>query len=324
MPNSGYEEETSMQQTSTGPLLRFAKVSAIHQGNVEVTGLNPPTGKHVTIVFESVPEPHFSHFKAALASRIFLKVKIPSPSLHFDIEEEGAPSGRTDSYFSVMTYAAAAGYHPEFLRELDEYLVTMQNYMRPLTDVGIILLDVIDKLGSVCYCRDRLAEINRDIRPSHAVGRIYVVDAIAGCKGCLDGLALMLNEVYSLGYSRGDVDLSRGRFVNSLRAVNARLASRLSEHLAWIRQITKYRDAVIHRVMLLTPVSSVKEIGQPEALAVQVPSQPVTIGSSQPSRINWTQAQIICQELIDKLEILIEIICSDLLDLLHSRSYIAT
>jgi hypothetical protein len=310
-------------------ILRYAKVNAIKDKTVSITGVNPPTGKHVEFVFERIDEPILNSLIYALNSKIFIKVlagKKGEPD--FEFQQEKSSETREDSYFTLFSYAREAGYGPQFLKELDHYLVTMDVWTRPFRDLGRHVLNVTDKLGMIFYAKEQIAKLKEAKRPSYIEIRYHIVNAIISCKGCLDALAAILNEVYSIGYRKGKIDLAttRSDLLYQIGKVNRKLVSLLKKHEKWINHVTDYRDFVTHRIMLTTPpIGPTSDAsGLMEPIKVQVPSRPLTIDYIERKRINWVEAEEYCQSLIRRLQEIIEIICLDLLQLIESKTYFPT
>jgi hypothetical protein len=305
-------------------ILRYAKVNAIKDKTVSITGVNPPTGKHVEFVFERIDEPILNSLIYALNSKIFIKVlagKKGEPD--FEFQEEKPPETREDSYFTIFSYASKVGYNPQFLKELDHYLVTMGD--RPFKELGRYLLNATDKLGMVFYAKDQISKLKKVDRPSYIEIRYHVANAIISCKGCLDALAAILNEVYGIGYSKGKIDLAitRSDLLHQVSKVNQKLGSLLKKYEKWINYITEYRDFVLHRIMLTTPPlgPTSDASGLTEPVKVQVPLRPLTIDYMERKQIRWVEAESHCRFLIERLQELIEIICLDLLQLITSETY---
>jgi hypothetical protein len=305
-------------------ILRYTKVNAVKNRTVSMTGLNPPTGKHVEFVFERIDDPILKSLKYALNSRIFIKVlagKKGEPD--FEFQEEKPPETREDSYFTIFSYVSKVGYNPQFLRELDHYLVTMGE--KPFKELGRYLLNATDKLGMVFYAKDQISRLKKVERPSYIEIRYHVVNAIISCKGCLDALATILNEVYGIGYSKGKIDLAttRSDLLHRVITVNKKLGFLLKKYEKWINQITEYRDFVLHRIMLTTPPlgPTSDASGLTEPVKVQVPLRPLTLDYVEHKRILWVEAEDHCQFFIERLQELIEIACLDLLQLIKSKTY---
>lgn len=291
-----------------------------------MTGVNPPTGKHVEFVFEHIDDPILKSLKYALNSKIFIKVlagKRGEPD--FEFQEERPPESREDSYFTLFSYASKSGYNPQFLRELDDYLITMDAWTKPLKELGKMLLNVTDKLGMVLYAKEQIAKLKKVERPSYIEIRYHIVNAIISCKGCFDALAAILNEVYGIGYRKGKIDLAttRSDLLHQIGKVNRKLGSLLKKYEKWINQVTEYREFVIHKIMLVTPpigpTSDASGLTKP--ISVQVPSRPLTVDYIEQKEISWVDAEAYCQPLIKQLQGLIEIVCVDLLRLIKSKTY---
>ena len=296
-------------------MLRYAKVNAIRDTTVSVTGINPPTGKHITYVFESVNEPMLSKLKLALEAKIFVKVLVGTKKglLHFRFGNEEPSETRKDSYFTFFSYASKSGYNPKFLRELDHYLVTMDHHTRPIKELGRYLLNAIDKLGMVFYAKEQIAKLKS--KRAYIEVRYHTTNAIISSKACLDALATILNEAYGIGYRKGKIDLAttRSDLLSQIGKVNRKLGSSLKKHQKWINRITEYRDFVIHRIMLVAA-----PVGTPPV--VKVPSRPSTIGRVD-SRARDLDAEDYCRRLIEQMQRLIEMVCVDLLRLIKSKTY---
>jgi len=307
-------------------MLRYTKVNAIKGKTVSMTGINPPTGKHITYVFESMSEPMLSSLKLALDSKIFIKVLVGTKKglLHFKFENERPPETREDSYFTFFSYANKLGYNPKFLRELDHYLVTMDAWTRPFKELGRYLLNATDKLGMVFYAKEQIAKLKKLKRPYIEV-RYHTTNAVISSKACLDALATILNEIYGIGYRKGKIDLAttRSDLLHQIGKVNRKLGSLLKKHEKWINHITEYRDSVIHKIMLVTPPigPTSDALGLTKSVSVKVPSRPLTIDHVEQKEISWLDAEAYCQHLIERLQRLIEVVCVDLLRLIESKTY---
>jgi len=303
-------------------MLRYAKVNAIKGKTVSVTGVNPPTGKHVEFVFERIDDPILKSLKYALDSKIFIKYLVGKTTASF--EEERPPETREDSYFTLLSYASKSGYNPKFLRELDHYLVTMDVWTRPFKELGRYVLNATDKLGMVFYAKEQIAKLKRLRRPYIEV-RYHITNVIISSKACLDALATILNEVYGMGYRKGKIDLAttRSDLLHQISKVNRKLGSSLKKHEKWINNITDYRDSVIHKIMLVTPPigPTSDPSGLTKPMSVKVPSLPLTLDYVEQKKISWLDAEDYCQRLIEQLQKLIEIVCVDLLRLIKSKTY---
>jgi len=306
-------------------ILRYAKVNSIENEKVFLTGVNPPTGKHVTFVFERVGDPKtLDSLKYALRTGLFVKYLVGKNIARSLLAEEKPPEDREDSYFTFFSYCKPYGYNPLFFKELDHFLVTMSDYRKPVKEIGKILLNVTEKLGNVCYAKDMTAQMNKSKSYNFREIRYHVTNAIIHSKACLDALATILNEVYGLGYRKGQIDLAttRSNLLSDLTKKFPKIGGKLKRSEKWINKITDYRDFVIHRIMLVTPPIGQLSSSQPTAQIVKckIPSKPLTIGDVE-ENIDWVDAEDYCQGLIEELEKIVEIVCVDLLDLIRSKTY---
>ena len=307
-------------------MLRYAKVNAIKGTTVFLTGVNPRTAKHVQFAIENGwwkrGKEALKDLEDALSSRIFLKIFVGKHKV--DFEPEKPPENREDSYLTFLSYAKESGYNPKFLRELDHYLVTMTSWTNPVKDLGMYLLNATDKLGMVFYARDRITNLSKKTRPPHVEIRYHVVSSIVSCKGCLDALAAIVNEVYGVGHRKGKIDLAtiRSDLLHHIEKNNNKLWRLLKDHEKWINKMTTYRDFVIHKIMLSTPpVGSQDDVAKP--LKVRVPSKPLSINTreEEQKKVSWIDAGEFCEAMIERLQSIMEIVCVDLLRLIESKTY---
>jgi hypothetical protein len=304
-------------------ILRYAKVNSIKNEKVFLTGVNPPTGRHVTFVFERVGDAKtLESLNHAFQTGLFLKYLVGKNNMHF--AEEKPPKEREDSYFTFFSYCKPYGYNPLFFKELDHLLVTMSDYRKPVKEIGKILLNVTEKLGNVCYAKDITAQMNKSKSYAFREIRYHAANAIIHSKACLDALAAILNEVYGLGYRKGQIDLAttRSNLLNNLIKTCPKIGGQLKRNEKWINRITDYRDFVVHRIMLMTPPLGQVSSSQSKIQIVKckIPSKPITIGDEE-KNILWIDAEDYCQELINELEKIVEIVCTDLLDLIRSKTF---
>jgi hypothetical protein len=72
---------------------------------------------------------------------------------------------------------------------------------------------------------------------------------LAAGKSLLDAVAVMLGDVYHLGLSGGSLDLSKEvfwRHLSSIETSNVK-ANRYGSLKPWFKEVTRRRDAAIHR-----------------------------------------------------------------------------
>jgi len=266
-------------------MLRYVKVNDVRDKTVFLTGVNPPTGKHVTYVFEKISDKKLlrSLIRAKI-SGIFLIVFVGQkgePDFKFGTEKP--PGDREDSYFTFFSYAKTGGYNPLFLRELDQYLVTMSTHGKPVKEIGKYLLNATEKLGNVFYARDRITEMNYSKSYLFREVRYHITNAIIHSKACIDAIATILNEVYGIGYNKGKIDLSTRRSDLLQKLQKYPVGKKIKKYEKWINKITDYRDSVIHKIMLVTPPIGVIKgsLKQTQIVKCKVPTKPITINGTE-------------------------------------------
>jgi len=201
----------------------------------------------------------------------------------FKFGTEKPPGDREDSYFTFFSYAKTGGYNPLFLRELDQYLVTMSTHGKPVKEIGKYLLNATEKLGNVFYARDRITEMNYSKSYLFREVRYHITNAIIHSKACIDAIATILNEVYGIGYNKGKIDLSTRRSDLLQKLQKYPVGKKIKKYEKWINKITDYRDSVIHKIMLVTPPIGVIKgsLKQTQIVKCKVPTKPITINGTE-------------------------------------------
>lgn len=121
-------------------ILRYAKVNSIKDKKVFLTGVNPPTGKHVTFVFERVDDAKtLESLNYAFQTGLFLKYLVGKNNM--DFAEERPPKEREDSYFTFFSYCKPYGYNPLFLKNSTIFLsrcLIVENQSRKLARFSLM------------------------------------------------------------------------------------------------------------------------------------------------------------------------------------------
>jgi hypothetical protein len=107
----------------------------------------------------------------------------------------------------------------------------MSDYRKPVKEIGKILLNVTEKLGNVYYAKEMTAQMNKSKSYNFREIRYHITNAIIHGKACLDALATILNEVYGLGYRKGQIDLSttRSNLLNDLTKTCPKIGEKLKK-----------------------------------------------------------------------------------------------
>ncbi|MHB8732616.1 MAG: hypothetical protein ACYDAB_12600 [bacterium] len=116
--------------------------------------------------------------------------------------------------------------------------------------------------GDILLIQKHLEEaLARPNRPEGAaLGASYMTFYFSCVKSLLDSIAIMLNDVYSLGLTGGDLDLAKDQFWNKFVSLRKTEAGRYGKLRPWFREARDWRDAAIHRV---APILSTAGPGHP-------------------------------------------------------------
>jgi len=130
-----------------------------------------------------------------------------------------------------------------------------------LRNFASVVEDIVEKFSFLALAKDQIAEHEktRDPRKRFFV-QYFVYSYIFMTKSFLDATAVFINESYGLGFNGGDIDLIRGKFIESLKAKNRPLAQKITEKQNWIRLVVTYRNNLIHKHGLYVgPIPTVPE-----------------------------------------------------------------
>jgi len=182
------------------------------------------------------------------------------------------------------SYLVAKGSGPDIVFQLDGFLVRedpVSGAMRLGRPYALHVIDMMEKLGYMCYSMDRINEYDRGRHPlCQKVVKFYTCSFIFHTKALLDSVANLLNVEYCLRFSGSEIDLKRDRFLIRLGQENKRLVHALSSFREWFKAVARYRDALIHkRALLLAWVAPGPPPESPTAIVepCQIPVEPIEL-----------------------------------------------
>lgn len=295
---------------------------SVSGNTVNVIGVNPPTGKHITFELPGIKSiADIPIFVAAMHSGTFFKVLGSNIDEDVHLEQEAPVPSATDSYFTLVTYCINAGYNPLFLRELQVHTLVMDS-ATTLNRIGLHVLNAIEKLGNIFFAINAVTVLNRQMYQYRQI-RYHVFNTIVSCKACFDALASILNEVYSTGYTKGKIDLAtnRSNLLTEISVINPVLGKKLKQYEGWINSTTEYRDFIIHRMMIITPpMGTNASDSKARRVRCTVPARPIGVNDSDKG-VDLIDAEDFCRNLSTKLIEVIEIVCQDLLQQIEAGRY---
>lgn len=187
--------------------------------------------------------------------------------------KDGTPDSKSDVLFTNS-------YLGPFIQEKPEYwgkLLEMLYGEGRLRKFASAVEDIVEKFSFLALAKDQIAEREntKDARKRFFV-KYHAYSYIFLTKSFLDAVAVFINESYALGFKGGDIDLKRGRFIESLKLKNAPLASKLLDKGDWIRLVVRYRDNLIHKHgVYVGPIPTVPaEIADPKEVDLYILQEP--------------------------------------------------
>lgn len=155
-------------------------------------------------------------------------------------------------YFCGSSYAWHEGYLPRAFHDLDNILVgkseedpkTLMIDNKQLVDQ---IQDSYNKLGFIFLARKYIKEINGKSSLQHTLIPFHLSNFTYDCKAFLDAVAVLLNDVYSLGRNGGQIDFRHGRFIDAINKAEPKLVTSLGTYDKWIQDVINWRDCLIHK-----------------------------------------------------------------------------
>src|SRR3989344_788821 len=147
------------------------------------------------------------------------------------------------------SYLHVANYNPNSLVKLENALTTLEKDVIIMEDLDLISLtnNMIIKIGFMLLAKEYLRK-NKKRRNNHIIGTYHIFNFIYDTKAFLDAVSMLLNQYYRLGYSKGNIDLKKESFLNSLNKKSPKLKNEIEKHHAWIKEVILWRESVIHRL----------------------------------------------------------------------------
>ena len=120
-----------------------------------------------------------------------------------------------------------------------------------------LVTDICEKLGFLLLAADEIDEIRSKFEHIDGsrwyyleCGRVkyHLYDCIFSSKAVSDSVSMLLNELFRLGYVRGEIDfIKERRFRYDLIQRNHKLHQLWENHAVWFKSLNRFRDALIHR-----------------------------------------------------------------------------
>lgn len=158
--------------------------------------------------------------------------------------KDGAPGEEMDRLLANSYMKRHVQEKPEYWRKLNEMLYSKGR----LKVYAGAVEDIVDKFSFLMLARDEIAAHEK----TKTLDRLFhiqyhVYSYVFFTKAFLDSIAVFLNEIYTLGFSGGQIDLKRQAFLSALRNTDPELAAIIDKMRSWIDYVIKYRDNLIHR-----------------------------------------------------------------------------
>ena len=169
-----------------------------------------------------------------------------------DAQTEDATMPQTTGFYNRTAFRVLQDPLPDALHNLDQDI--LQRFPDLIQAWGSKQFGHAENLcrryGDVLLMQHHAEEaLARSSRPEGAaLGTSYLTAYFASVKSLLDVTAIMLDDVYSLGFSGGDLDLAKDHFWNRFNSTRRAEADRYASVKPWFKEVRNRRDAAIHRV----------------------------------------------------------------------------
>jgi len=148
------------------------------------------------------------------------------------------------------------GYKPQAFEKLERVLIFTKK-PNPESIVVVVnpkyydlveqIIDSFGKLGFLFLSRDEINKVNGKIRGSHLYVYYHLYNFIYDCKAYLDAVAVMLNDFYKIGRTKGDIDFQHGDFRDAVIRKAPKLKKIIKQNIKWFDEVVKWRTALIHK-----------------------------------------------------------------------------
>lgn len=202
---------------------------------------------------------------------------------------QGFPRTKTGKMI-FMVKDGAKGEKPDQLLTnsyLGKYVIKKPDYWDKLLEMlygegrlrkyAATVEDIVDKFSFLVLAKDQINQHEAQLTPQKLFFvKYFTYTFVFMTKSFLDALAVFLNESYGLGFSGGEVDFKKAKFVGSIKDKNNALGTAISIKQSWISDVVKYRDNLIHRHGLyIGPIPTVpEEITDPREVDLFILKEP--------------------------------------------------
>jgi len=160
------------------------------------------------------------------------------------------------SYLCGYSYAWRIGYKPEAFERLEKALVIVEQdpdseFAKKLIvrDRALAeqIMDSYGKLGFLFLSRDYIRQVNGKHPLAHIYVSYHLYNFIYDCKAFLDAVAVMLNDFYLVGKTRGYIDFKHELFRGEIIEKEPKIEKIIRKHEDWFVTVSNWRDKLIHR-----------------------------------------------------------------------------
>ena len=222
---------------------------------------------------------------------------------------------------NLGSYAFKIKYEPDSLLKLESVIfLDDTTFVTKEKDLAGNINNVQIKYGFMLMAEDFLKQtIQGKQIPTH----YHLSNFIFNAKAFLDAIAITLNDFYRLEFVKGEIDLSKDKFINKLKTCNPNLADYFSNKKKWINEVVIWRDEMIHKKSIFMGyISPSNEHGDPVDLTVKMPMEPITVydGAEEMQRLKKKYGESgqdiikFCQNWINEGDNFIQIVYSEILN----------
>ncbi len=158
--------------------------------------------------------------------------------------KDGAPDDEGDQLLANSYMAKHIEAKPEYWSKLLQMLYGEGRLLKYAGKVE----DIVDKFSFLMLSKDQIFAYENTLNHEKRFFiKYFAYTYVFMTKSLLDSLAVFVNDIYELGFSGGEIDFKKGKYLEAIRTADPELAKAIDGKRKWLDYVVKYRDSVIHK-----------------------------------------------------------------------------
>ncbi len=158
--------------------------------------------------------------------------------------KDGAPDDKADQLLANSYMSKHVVAKPEYWSKLLHMLYGRGRLRKYAGAVE----DIVDKFSFLMLAKDQIVAYENTLHhEKRFLIKYFAYTYVFMTKSLLDSLAVFLNEIYELGFSGGEIDFKKGKYLEAVRRADPELVKAVDGKRKWLDYVVKYRDSLIHK-----------------------------------------------------------------------------